>query len=131
MEPVKAPLPEKGKSGNGEGDGVRDAGLAPAVAAGDYRGIPEHQVRGLPIGLEPGDGHAGDLKALDFFHDILLSASSSLGLGIRQVEILQHIVNHGICLLLRQPQVGDDRAHSQIRVRATGKDFQAGSHSVL
>ena len=54
VQPVDAPLPEKGEAGDNEGDGVCDAGLAPAVAAGDYRGISECQVRRLHIGFEPG-----------------------------------------------------------------------------
>ena len=73
VQPVDAPLPEKGEAGDYEGDGVCDAGFAPSVAAGDDCRIAEHQVRRLHIGFEPGDGHVGDLKALDFLHVPLLS----------------------------------------------------------
>ena len=62
VQPVDPALPEKGEAGDGESDGVGDAGLAAAVAAGDDRGIAEGEVRGLLIALEPGYGHTGDLK---------------------------------------------------------------------
>ena len=72
---VNAPLPEKGLAGDGEGDGVGNTGLAPAIAAGDGGGVAEGQLRGLLVGLEAGDGHAGDLKSLNLFHSALLYAA--------------------------------------------------------
>lgn len=66
-EPVDPTLPEEGESGHGKGDGVRDAGLAAPVPAGDNSGIAKGQLRGSLVGFEAGNGHTDDLKLFDFF----------------------------------------------------------------
>ena len=78
VQPVDAPLAEKGLARDGKGDGVGDAGLAYAVAAGDDGPGPEGQLGGLLVGLEARQGHAGDLKLLDFLHNMLLSHAAWL-----------------------------------------------------
>ena len=72
MQPVDPALPEKGEPGDGEGDGVGNAGFTPAVAAGDDGGIAKGEMGGLPVTLKPGQGHACDLKTADFFQRNIL-----------------------------------------------------------
>ena len=74
VEPVDPTLPEEGESGHGKGDGVRDAGLAAPVPAGDNSGIAKGQLRGALVGFEAGNGHTDDLKLFDFFNRLLLSS---------------------------------------------------------
>ena len=68
VQPVNAALPEKGKSRDGKRNGVRKAGFAAAVAAGDDGGITERDLHRRFIAFEAGDGHAADVKAFDLFH---------------------------------------------------------------
>ena len=65
VEPVDPTLPEEGESGHGKGDGVRDAGLAAPVPAGDNSGITKGQLRGTLVGFEAGNRHAGDAELFD------------------------------------------------------------------
>ena len=68
VQPVNAALPEKGKSCDGERNGVRKTGFAAAVAAGHNGRITERDLHRSFIAFEAGDGHADDLKAFDLFH---------------------------------------------------------------
>ena len=72
---VDAPLPEKGLAGDGERNGIGDAGLTQAVAAGNDGLGTESKHSGCLIALEAVDGHTGDLKSFDFFHVVLLHAA--------------------------------------------------------
>ena len=66
---VDTALAKEGRAGDGKGDGVCNAGLSPAVTAGDNGGIAKGQLRGVLVGLESGDGHAGDLELFNFFQN--------------------------------------------------------------
>ena len=68
VEPVDAGPPEKGDTGDGEGDGVRDAGLALAVVAGDAVHAAELIGDRLGEALEALHGQRRHLKFLDGFH---------------------------------------------------------------
>ena len=65
VEPVNPTLPEEGEPGHGKGDGVRDAGLAAPIPAGDNSGIAKGQLRGALVGFEAGNRHAGDAELFD------------------------------------------------------------------
>ena len=67
MKPVNPALPEEREPGYDEGNGICDAGFAPAVAAGNDGGIAEDQLRGALVGLKARNVHAGDLKLFDLF----------------------------------------------------------------
>ena len=68
VQPVNAALPEKGKPCDGKRNGVRQTGFAAAVAAGHNGGIAKRDLFRRFIAFEARNGHAGDLKAFDFFH---------------------------------------------------------------
>ena len=68
VQPVNAALPEKGKPCDGERNGVRQTGFAAAVAASHNGGIAKRDLFRRFIAFEARNGHAGDLKAFDFFH---------------------------------------------------------------
>ena len=65
VEPVDPSLPEEGETSHRKGDGVRNAGLAAPVSAGDDGGIAEGQFRGSFIGFEAGNRHAGNSELFD------------------------------------------------------------------
>ena len=74
VQAVDVALGKERESRNGVGDGVRNAGFAAPVAAGDDRGISESQLRRLRERLEARKAHARDLKTAYLFHLISFPA---------------------------------------------------------
>ena len=112
MEPVDPTLPEEGEPGHGKGDGVRDAGLAAPIPAGDNSGIAKGQLRGALVGFEAGNRHAGDAE---LFNLVQLSAPFCCSKWISLCRLLpgpedliglQHIENHGVLLAGRELHMG-------------------------
>ena len=64
---------------------VRQTGFAATVAAGHNGRIAERDLRWFFVAFEARNGHAGDLKAFDFFH------SASLRCLLRDLIAVQRI----------------------------------------
>ena len=70
VQAINPTFPKEGTAGNGKGDGVCNAAFPSPVSACDDRGVAEHQLCRLLIGLEARKHQAGDLKLLDLFQRI-------------------------------------------------------------
>ena len=73
VKPVNRAVAAVELAGEGEGNGVSDAGFTHMVAAGDEGDVVEVEAALGGEALEPADGQARDFHGADFFHRSLSS----------------------------------------------------------
>ncbi len=142
VQAVNPTLPKEGTAGNGKGDGVCNAAFPPPVAASDDRGVAEHQLCRLLIGLEARKHQAGNLKLLDLFQRIA-PFHFSLNRCLRRPVLLrddlvgfQHIKCHGILAIQSDAQAYKQAGNSVTanvieaigrRIREVDAELKAGA----
>ena len=127
VQAVNSTLSKEGTAGNGKGDGVCNAAFPPPVSAGNDRGVAEHQLCRLLIGLEARKHQAGNLKLLDLFQRIA-PFRFSLNRCLRRPVLLwddlvgfQHIKCHGILLTHGELYIAQNGACAQFGPCAAGE----------